>query len=434
MTGEGPALGEVLPVWSVVPFVLLLLAIAVIPLRWGHFWQRNRNKALVSLVLGLPVAAWVAVHDPSVLLHTAVEYVGFIALLAALYIIAGGIVLRGDLRATPAVNTGFLAVGALLANVIGTTGASMLLIRPLLQTNVPERRHVAHIPVFFIFVVSNCAGLLTPLGDPPLFLGYLRGVPFFWTLRLARQWLLTVVVLLTVFYLVDRRAVAREPPGIARRDAREFRPLKLRGTRNFVYLLAVVVAILVSSALPEGPVREIGRFGALVVMAALSLLTTPRALRRENGFGYHPIQEVAILFAGIFATMIPALEILRSRGASLGVTEPWHFFWLSGALSSFLDNAPTYLTFVSLAQGLGATGDTAVALAGGHVSASLLAAISCGSVFMGANSYIGNGPNFMVKAIAEEQGVPMPSFGGYLLWSGGILLPVFGVITLVFFL
>jgi Na+/H+ antiporter NhaD/arsenite permease-like protein len=228
--------------------------------------------------------------------------------------------------------------------------------------------------------------------------------------------------------------VAREPPGIARRDARELRALELRGTRNFVYLLAVVVAVLVSPALPEGPVREIGRFGALVVMAALSLLTTPRALRRENGFGYHPIQEVAILFAGIFATMIPALEILRSRGASLGVTEPWHFFWLSGALSSFLDNAPTYLTFVSLAQGLGATGDTAVALAGGHVSASLLAAISCGSVFMGANSYIGNGPNFMVKAIAEEQGVPMPSFGGYMLWSGGILLPVFGVITLVFFL
>jgi Na+/H+ antiporter NhaD/arsenite permease-like protein len=426
------SLGATLPFWSVLPFALMLLAIALVPLRWPHFWESNANKGIVSAVLGVPVALYVVAHEPSLLWHTALEYVSFIALLGALFTISGGIVLRGDLRATPAVNTGFLALGALLANLIGTTGASMLLIRPLLQTNA-ERKHVGHIPILFIFVVSNCAGLLTPLGDPPLFLGYLRGVPFFWTLRLLPEWLFVVSILLVVFYVLDTRAVARESPRSLARDIAELRPLQLAGAHNALYLGGVVLAVLVSPSLPDGAIREVVRLGVMGAMTVLSLRTTHPTLRKENGFTFGPINEVAVLFAGIFATMIPALEILRVHGAEFGIAAPWQFFWLTGSLSSFLDNAPTYLTFASLAQSLGPGADTAVHLTGGPVSATLLTAISAGSVLMGANSYIGNGPNFMVKAIAEEQGVAMPSFGGYMLWSSAILIPIFVIMTFIFF-
>jgi Na+/H+ antiporter NhaD/arsenite permease-like protein len=434
VTAEATAdLGHLLPVASMVPFALMLLGIAVIPLRWPHFWESHRNKAFFGAVLGLPVVFYVASFDASVVAHTAREYVSFIAFLGALFVISGGIVLRGDIRATPEVNTGFLAVGALLANFVGTTGASMLLIRPMLRTNAPERKHITHIPIFFIFIVSNCAGLLTPLGDPPLFLGYLRGVPFFWTMRLVFEWLFVVVTLLAVFYVVDRFTIAREDIASRVEDEREYEPIRIVGGQNFVYLFGVVAAVLFSPSLPEGWIRESARLGMMVLMVAISLWTTPQELRKENCFSFGPIQEVAVLFAGIFATMIPALEILRARGGELGVSEPWHFYWLSGALSSFLDNAPTYLTFVSLAQGLHEAGQAAVHMAGGPVSEAFLAAISCGSVMMGANSYIGNGPNFMVKAIAEEQGVEMPSFFGYMIWSCGILLPLFGLVTLIFF-
>jgi Na+/H+ antiporter NhaD/arsenite permease-like protein len=258
-------------------------------------------------------------------------------------------------------------------------------------------------------------------------------VPFFWTMRLVFEWLFVVVTLLALFYVVDRFAVAREDSPSRAEDEREYEPIRIVGGQNFVYLFGVVAAVLFSPSLPEGWIRESVRLGAMVLMATISLWTTPEELRKENGFSFGPIQEVAVLFAGIFATMIPALEILRARGGELGVSEPWHFYWLSGALSSFLDNAPTYLTFVSLAQGLHEAGQASVHMAGGPVSETLLAAISCGSVMMGANSYIGNGPNFMVKAIAEEQGVEMPSFFGYMIWSCGILLPLFGLVTLVFF-
>jgi Na+/H+ antiporter NhaD/arsenite permease-like protein len=426
------SLGATLPFWSIAPFALMLLSIALVPLRWPHFWESNANKGIVAAVLGVPVALYVLTHDPHLLWHTALEYVSFIALLGALFTISGGIVLRGDLQATPAINTAFLATGALLANLIGTTGASMLLIRPLLKTN-SERKHVGHIPILFIFVVSNCAGLLTPLGDPPLFLGYLRGVPFFWTMRLIPEWAFAVSILLAIFYVMDTRAVAKETSADLRRDLLEQRPLHVVGGINALYLLGVVAVVLVSPSLPEGAVQETVRLGVMGAMTALSLATTPADYRKENGFTFGPIIEVAVLFAGIFATMIPALEILRVRGAEFGIVHPWQFFWLSGALSSFLDNAPTYLTFASLAQSLGPGTDAAVHLAGGPVSATLLTAISAGSVLMGANSYIGNGPNFMVKAIAEEQGVAMPSFGGYMLWSGSILIPIFIVMTFVFF-
>ncbi len=427
-------LGHLLPLATMLPFALMLLGIAIIPLGWPHFWESNRNKGLLSAVLGIPVVLFVAAYDPHVVAHTVLEYVSFLILLGALFIIAGGIVLRGDINATPAVNTGFLLVGALLANLIGTTGASMLLIRPMLRTNLPERKHVGHLPIFFIFIVSNCAGLLTPLGDPPLFLGYLRGVPFLWTMRLVVEWAFVVGALLAIFYVLDRMAYAREDvAAVEAADIREYQPLQLLGGQNFLYLGGVILAVLVSPVLPAGWIQDGVRLGAMLVMTALSLQTTPEELRKENGFSFGPIIEVAVLFAGIFATMIPALEILRARGGEFGVQQPWQFYWLSGALSSFLDNAPTYLTFLSLAQGLHESGQAAVHLAGGPVSEVLLAAISCGSVMMGANSYIGNGPNFMVKAIAEEQGVSMPSFFGYMAWSCSILVPLFVVVTFVFF-
>jgi Na+/H+ antiporter NhaD/arsenite permease-like protein len=316
------------------------------------------------------------------------------------------------------VNTGFLAVGALLASIVGTTGASMLLIRALLQTN-RERRHTVHTVVFFIFLVSNVGGMLTPLGDPPLFLGYLEGVPFTWTLRLWPHWLFLVTALLAVYFVWDSVAYTRETLGDIRRDRVETEPLRVRGALNALWLVGVVVAV----ALLDAPLREI----SIVAFAGLSLWRTPAAVRRANGFTAGPMVEVAVLFFGIFLTMIPALDLLRTRGGELGVREPWQFFWASGALSSFLDNAPTYMTFLALAQGLGLAREVV------GVPASLLAAISVGSVAMGANTYIGNAPNFMVKAIAEEAGVKMPSFLGYMLYSGAVLIPLFVVATFVFF-
>jgi len=396
----------------------MLLAIAVCPLRVPHWWESNRNKFLVAAILGAPVLVLYIRREPAALLHMAEEYVSFIILLAGLYVIAGGILLRGDLVATPLTNAAFLGAGSLLASFIGTTGASMLLIRPLLQTN-RERRHVKHTVIFFVFLVSNIGGMLTPLGDPPLFLGYLQGVPFAWTFRLWSPWLLMAVVLLLLYLVWDMRQYAREPLAALARDRRMVEPLRLRGSLNFVGLAGVVVAV----AFLHAPLREI----AIVGLAALSLWRTPRDIRRANGFTAYPMVEVAVLFFGIFLTMIPALELLRLRGGGLGVREPWQFFWASGMLSSFLDNAPTYLTFLALAQGLRMT-DEVVGMP--HV---ILTAISVGAVAMGANTYIGNAPNFMVKAIAEEAGVKMPSFFGYMLYSGTILIPLFIIVTLVFF-
>jgi Na+/H+ antiporter NhaD/arsenite permease-like protein len=407
-----------LPLFTVAPFVAMLLAIAVFPLWVPHWWESNRNKLVVSLFLGLPILALYAARRPGALLTMAEEYVSFIVLLAGLFVISGGVLLRGDLVATPLTNTVFLALGSVLASFIGTTGASMLLIRPVLQTN-RERAHVRHTVLFFIFLVSNIGGMLTPLGDPPLFLGYLQGVPFTWTFRLWTHWGFQVAVLLALYFVWDTREFTRESITALRRDRAEVEPLRLRGAVNIVGLGLVVLAV----ALLHAPWRE----AAIVALGALSLWRTPRAVRRANGFTTYPIVEVAVLFAGIFLTMMPALELLRLRGGELGVREPWQFFWASGMLSSFLDNAPTYLAFLALGQGLGLAREVV------GVPHAILAAISVGSVSMGANSYIGNAPNFMVKSIAEEQGVKMPSFFGYMLYSGGILLPLFVVVTLVFF-
>jgi len=396
----------------------MLLAIAVCPLWLPHWWESNRNKMIISALFGLPVLVLYSVRRPGALLSMAEEYVSFIVLLAGLFVISGGILLRGDLEATPITNTAFLGLGSLLASFVGTTGASMLLIRPLLQTN-SERTHVRHTVIFFIFLVSNIGGMLTPLGDPPLFLGYLQGVPFTWTFRLWKHWGFMVVALLAVYFVWDTRQYAREPMAALRRDRAQIEPLRLRGGLNALWLGLVVLAV----AFLQAPWRE----SAIVAMAAISLWRTPSAIRRANGFTAYPIVEVAVLFFGIFLTMIPALELLRLRGGELGVREPWQFFWASGTLSSFLDNAPTYLTFLALGQGLGLAREVV------DVPHVVLVAISVGSVAMGANSYIGNAPNFMVKSIAEEQRVTMPSFFGYMLYSGAILLPLFVIVTVVFF-
>jgi len=396
----------------------MLLAIAVCPLWVPRWWESNRHKLLVAAALGLPVLALYLLRRPTALLGMAEEYVSFIVLLAGLYAISGGIRLTGDLEATPLTNTTFLALGSVLASLIGTTGASMLLIRPLLQTN-RERRRVRHTVIFFIFLVSNVGGMLTPLGDPPLFLGYLQGVPFAWTFRLWPQWLFMTVVLLALYVVWDTRQYVHESLAARQRDRAEIQPLRLRGGLNAVWLGLVVLAV----AFLHAPWREL----AIVALAAVSLWRTPASIRHANGVTASPMIEVAVLFFGIFLTMIPALELLRVRGGELGVREPWQFFWATGALSSFLDNAPTYLTFLALAQGLHMTDEVV------GVTNVVLAAISVGAVAMGANSYIGNAPNFMVKSIAEEAKVRMPSFFGYMLYSGAILVPLFVVVTLVFF-
>jgi len=414
MHGEGfvPAAA-----WAL-PFAGLLLAIAILPLAAPHFWDSNLRKLAVAGALALPVLSLYAQVRPGALGHAASDYVSFIVLLGGLFVISGGILLEGDLQATTRTNAFLLGAGALFASFIGTTGASMLLIRPLLQTN-RERKRVAHTVVFFIFLVSNIGGCLTPLGDPPLFLGYLAGVPFAWTLRLLPEWLFTVVLVLAVYVVWDRRERAREAAADLKRDFYEVRPLRIAGKDNLVLLAGVLAAV----ALLQAPWRELVILG----LAWLSYSRTDRALHEANRFTFRPILEVAALFAGIFVTMLPALDLLRARGAELGVREPWQFFWASGMLSSFLDNAPTYLTFLALARGLGLTPEVA------GVPHEILRAISLGSVFMGANSYIGNGPNFMVRAIAEERGVRMPSFGGYMVYSGAVLLPIFAIVTFVFF-
>jgi Na+/H+ antiporter NhaD/arsenite permease-like protein len=407
-----------LPSYAVAPFLAMLLAIAVCPLWIPHWWESNRNKLVVSCVLGLPVVGVYALRHPHALLETAEEYVSFMLLLTALYVIAGGIRLSGDLEATPLANTAFLATGSVLASFLGTTGASMLLIRPVLQTN-RQRTRVTHTMVFFIFLVSNIGGLLTPLGDPPLFLGYLEGVPFTWTFRLLPHWLFAVAVLLLAYFVWDSVAYGWEPAKALVRDEAQRRSLRLEGTLNLVWLAGVVLGV----AFLHAPWRE----GLILALTGLSLWQTPREVHRANEFAPHPMVEVAVLFFGIFLTMIPALELLRARGGELGVREPWQFFWATGMLSSFLDNAPTYLTFLALGQGLHLADEVV------GVPHAILAGISVGAVFMGANTYIGNAPNFMVKAIAEATRVRMPSFFGYMLYSSAILLPLFVATTWLFF-
>ncbi len=449
------SLGQSLALWSVLPFVLLLFGIAVLPLVAGHWWEHNRSKALIAGLCSLPIALYLLLAFGEVGLeelgHKGMEYASFITLLGALFVITGGVYVGGSLAGTPLVNTGVLALGAVLASLVGTTGASVLLIRPLLRANATRERKV-HLVVFFIFVVSNCGGLLTPLGDPPLFLGYLKGVPFEWTLQLWREWLLVNGTLILLFNFWDQRVLALEErarPGSQLEQVMEHEPLRIEGGLNFVFLLGIVATIYCAGA-GVGTGGEPWPFGAqegaMLALAAGAWFSTRVENRRRNRFSWTPVVEVALLFAGIFVTMTPALLILNAWGQGqrevfgmgFDLRAPAQFFWGSGLLSSFLDNAPTYLTFASTASGL-----EGIPLEGRYLGqllaesdgsgVRLLLAISCGSVFMGANTYIGNGPNFMIKAIAEESGVRMPSFFGYMAYSGLILLPLFGIVTLVFF-
>ncbi len=434
--------------WAIIPFVGILLTIATFPLisKTAHWWESNQNRLMVSLAFAGATLAyyWLAYHAGkvvSVLEHAMIEeYIPFIVLLFSLYVISGGICLKGDLAAHPATNTAFLAVGAAIASFVGTTGASMLLIRPLLQTN-SERKHVKHTVIFFIFLVSNIGGCLLPIGDPPLFLGYLKGVPFLWTLHLWKEWAVLSVVLLIVYYIWDTMAWRHEAVRDIVRDETQLQKLTLSGKSNLLLLLGVVFAValikpgesLLGTSFQSFPfLRELVMLG----LVGLSLKMTASSVRQANKFNYAAILEVAALFIGIFIAMQPPLEILRASGDDIGrvMDSPWKFFWVTGALSSFLDNAPTYLVFFQIANSMThAAGEGIFQLLDGNfIRQDLLVAISLGAVFMGANTYIGNGPNFMVKSIAEQSGVKMPSFFGYMLYSVGILVPLFIVVTLIF--
>lgn len=430
---------ETVPVWILIPFAVQLLVIALAPLFAERRWESNRNKLAVSLVLSVPVVIFMFLNGIIEKLEHQMlfDYLPFIILLGALFVVTGGIHLRGDIKARPGVNTLFLAIGYVLASIMGTTGAAMLLIRPVLTTN-SQREFKMHTVLFFIAAVANCGGLLTPLGDPPLFLLYLRGADFTWFMNLFPAWLLTGVILLGVYYAVESWFFRKEAWQNISADMREQIPLRLSGNVNFIFLLGIVlsVAFINPACIPamdgeHAPVWiKFLREAALLAMVAASLIFTKKKVRRSNKFTWAPILEVAAVFLGIFATMTPALIFLNRNAANMGLHAPWQFYYATGILSSFLDNAPTALAFYSVAQGLPAVPPL---VAG--IPEILLKAVSVGAVFFGAMTYIGNGPNFMVKAIAEENGVKMPGFFAYMLkFSLIVLLPIYILVQLIFFL
>ena len=419
--------------WSVLPFAAMLAGIAVLPLvpATAHWWERRSSQLAVALVLGAPVAVWMwLVLGWQAVFASVVEYGQFIALLLALFIVSGGIFLKGDIEATPRNNTAFLAVGAVLASFVGTTGAAMLLIRPLLATN-KERKYRVHTVLYTIFIVANCGGLLTPLGDPPLFLGMLRGVPFTWTLHLFPEWLLVNSLLLISYYALDKAYYAQEPAAAVAEDRTHIEPLRVEGKLNFLWFAVIVAAVALLPSIDEEaivaghagvmdylPIRELVMLGA----AACSYFIGDKQVRYvANQFSWAPVQEVGYLFIGIFLTMVPALLVLDEVAPKLPLNEVT-FFLFTGGLSSVLDNAPTYATFFEMGSHLGASGAHQVMVAG--VPEHYLVSISLGAVFCGALTYIGNGPNFMVKAVAEADGVEMPSFGRYVFDSFTLLGPV----------
>jgi Na+/H+ antiporter NhaD/arsenite permease-like protein len=444
-------IGALLPIWSVLPFAGILLSIALIPLFAPHFWEHHFPKvsafwALVFVVPFLYFFREVAVHEIAHIII--IDYIPFILLLWALFTVSGGIYVKGTVKGSPAVNMVILLIGTILASIIGTTGASMLLIRPILRSNA-WRQYKVHTIVFFIFLVSNIGGSLTPLGDPPLFLGFLNGVPFFWTMHILPAMAFASIVLLVLYFILDSYCYKKESKTAAPYSEPE--PIKIEGYYNFIFLAGIIAAVLFSGNIKLGEVNIFGIYqsienlikdAVLIIMGFLSLIFTKPEVRQGNEFSWAPILEVAFLFAGIFMTIIPALAILKAgeNGALAflikSINTPAHYFWASGTLSSFLDNAPTYLTFFNSVIGKFYPGmPEAQAVARLIVEKiSYLAAISAGAVFMGANTYIGNAPNFMVKSIAEEAGVKMPSFLGYMFkYSIPILLVLFIIMTFVFF-
>jgi len=430
-----------IPIWCSIPFGIMLLAIATGPLINEKWWGQNKNKLLVSLLLGIPVVIYMSTNGFSVnLIDTiAYDYAPFMVLLGSLFVITGGIHLSGDIKATPLNNTLFLATGYVLASIMGTTGAAMLLIRPVITTN-QERKYTTHTILFFIAAVANCGGLLTPLGDPPLFMLYLRGAEFSWFLNLFPEWIFTGTLLLLIYYFVDRYYYKKEDWVDIAEDYIRIEPIRVTGIINFLFLTGVVISV---AFINKGNIPQMGEEHAsiglkylreivLVILTAMSLFYTKSEVRKKNKFTWEPIIEVAYLFLGIFVTMAPTLIWLTSNASSFGVTEPWQFLYASGTLSAFLDNTPTAVAFYDLAHGLVAGRLSGTAMVAG-VPEMLLKAICVGAVFFGAMTYIGNGPNFMVKSIAEESGIKMPSFFAY-MWKFSliILLPVYILVQLIF--
>lgn len=457
-------LGQMLPIWSIVPFVGMLLSIAVIPMINGDWWEKYQLHVAIAwaLIFLVPFTAVFGGETTAEQLSETIvgDYIPFIVLLLGLFVVSGGIHIAGSIAGSTKNNVIFLLIGTFAASWVGTTGAAMLLIRPLLRANHWRKRR-AHIVVFFIFMVANMGGCLTPLGDPPLFLGYLRGVPFFWTIEHIWPILLfNVVILLVAFVFIDRHFLKREGKEGAealalQRKADDRVPLRIEGWHNFFFLALIIVAVILNGSIPQmdffidpatGSTYGIEFFGvhvgveyvvqvALILIAIVgSWVSTTAELHKRNNFEWGPIAEVAKLFIGIFITMIPALALLRTYGGSIGIDTPLKFFWATGALSSFLDNSPTYVVFLTAAGALGADGMASVATSVGDVATPMLLAISAGAVFMGANTYIGNAPNLMVCNIAEKAGVKMPSFFRYMGWSICVLIPVFIIDSLVFFL
>ena len=465
------------PLWSVVPFIGILLSIAICPLVNIHWWENNMGKVSIfwALLFVIPSGVLFGLEQAWYeLLHIMViDYMPFIILVAGLFVVAGGINVTGKLPDTPLSNSLIILLGTCLASIVGTTGATMLVIRPLINAN-SKRKMKVHTIIFLLFLVSNIGGSLTPVGDPPLFLGFLHGVPFFWTLNLIKPWLFNVFFLLSTYFLLDSFFYRRENAAEYYKETTNVDFIKgifslgngskktgnkigIRGLHNLFFLSGILIAVILSGALAHHPLffdeisnaargislityqdhefkltyLNLARDVFIVLMAIASLKFTNKDIRTANNFNWLPVQEVGLLFAGIFATIVPALKILQERGGDLGVTTPAQFFWATGILSSFLDNAPTYLVFTSIAGQMGETAGVFTDL--GIINEQILLAISCGSVFMGANTYIGNAPNFMTKSIAEENGIKMPSFFGYMLWSGVILIPLFVLNTVLFF-
>ena len=444
------------PGWLCIPFVGLLLSVALFPILKPDWWDKHEPHAVIfwSLLVIVLFTAKFGVGKSAEMVLDCIfnDYLTFIVLLFGLYCVSGNITFAGDLAGSPGVNVFLLAVGTLLSSCIGTTGSSMLMVRPVISMN-SWRKRKAHIMIFFIFLVSNIGGCLTPVGDPPLLMGFMRGVPFFWSLHILPVFLFNMTVLLFIFYHIDKWEYRKDiaygrKPDISKPGTE----LKIGGLHNLAFLLMIVAAVILSGTLPslpafqdaEGAVRGIHLMGevtlgwpavieiVIILLAAwLSFKTTDESLRRQNHFTWGAIEEVAVLFVGIFLTMQPALMLLKSMGPEMGLTKPYEMFWATGLLSSFLDNTPTYLVFLTTAGTLGFTEGIATSL--GVVPQQMLMAISAGAVFMGANSYIGNAPNFMVKTMSVENGIAMPSFFGYLKWSFGILIPVFLLDTLLFF-
>ncbi|WP_225035802.1 sodium:proton antiporter [Winogradskyella sp. SM1960] len=439
LINSSPELVQQIPLWPSIPFFLILLAIAIGPLIAEEWWENNRNKLLVSIVLSVPTIAYLVYMDlTDHLSHQVIgDYIPFIVLLTSLFVITGGIHLSGDIKAKPKINTLFLGIGYLLASFMGTTGAAMLLIRPVISIN-KQRQFSVHTILFFIAAVANCGGLLTPLGDPPLLMLYLRGASFTWFFSLLPEWAFVGALLLIIYYFIDSYYYKKEPRENLIADAVEIKPIRITGAINFIFLLGVVfsVALINSDTIPEmadenSPfwlvhLREI----VLIILTILAFITTSKKIRESNKFSWGPIAEVAVVFIGIFITMTPTLIYLRQHAPAMGLTDPWHYYYATGFLSAFLDNTPTAVAFHSVAANI-PYADSVPLVA--NVAEHILSAIATSAVFFGALTYIGNGPNFMVKSIAEDNKIKMPSFFGYMIkFSLVILLPIYIITQLIF--